>query len=181
MEYKWAKQEIVPRLLDHLAQATAEKSLYDPANTICMTDLADILLTQYLGLLPFRSTVVSSCLFEMLLREPLPQGAVVQEMDKSVVGVLRQLAFEPRFSNAWKWFHKCETIFDLLCLDSNLFRIGCADKRKVQTKPQLKKVVTRMRAMRKKMTTADPAWPLGGCLQQGRACKNSWTSRSLST
>jgi hypothetical protein len=56
------------------------------------------------------STVVASCLFKLLLREPLPEGVVVQELERSVVVVLRQLALEPRFSNAWLQLHKCDTL-----------------------------------------------------------------------
>jgi hypothetical protein len=57
------------------------------------------------------SAAVMSCLIELLLQaEPLPPGTVVQEMEKSVVAVLRQLAFEQRFNNVWRWLHKCETL-----------------------------------------------------------------------
>jgi hypothetical protein len=51
----------------------------------------------------------------MLLSDPLPEGTLVQELDKSVVAVLRQLAFEPRFTNAWLWLHKYNRL-SWLCL-----------------------------------------------------------------
>lgn len=42
-----------------------------------------------------------SCLLALLVPEPLAEGTVVQELDKCLVGVLRQLAFEPRFDRMW--------------------------------------------------------------------------------
>ncbi|ELR15675.1 uncharacterized protein ACA1_377910 [Acanthamoeba castellanii str. Neff] len=75
LESKFAKQDVLPRLMDRLAQATAEP-VFD------------------------RLLVV---LLNLMLPDPLVEGTLAQELDKHTATVLRQLAFDSRFDNLWQW------------------------------------------------------------------------------
>lgn len=77
LESKFAKQDVLPRLMDRLAQATAEP-VFD------------------------RLLVV---LLNLMLPDPLVEGTLAQELDKHTATVLRQLAFDSRFDNLWQWIH----------------------------------------------------------------------------
>jgi hypothetical protein len=100
LESKFAKQDVLPRLMDRLAQATAEPVLYAPDARRLVAATNNSRTRWWLVGDSDRLLFV---LLNLMLPDPLVDGTLAQELDKHTATVLRQLAFDSRFDNLWQW------------------------------------------------------------------------------